>query len=134
MRHYCLVWYVTTLVCFCLFACAETGGLMTTEKLAKMHLKDGVYDGEYKKFPFLKASSTITIKGGEIQAIAVPSYGIAPSKFKYRYKIDKLPDEMVKTQSIQVDYITGATQSSFSVMQAVQDAVNKAVMVSEESM
>lgn len=117
------------LLCCGLSSCADTDGLMTRKDLKQIKLKDGVYDGSYEKRPYMRAKVLVTIKDGKLADVKLlPGYGLAPSKFKYRYKIEEMLDNMVEQQRVQVDYVSGATQSSYSVMQAVQDAVNKAVI------
>ena len=124
---------VCMIAAFCCAGCSvDTEGLMMAEDLAKVTLKDGVYKGEYINrpmgMPFIDTRSIVTIKDGKLQDIEMPSIALGKYKFKYRYDLKKLPKEMVKHQSVVVDAVSGATYSSFAIMQAVQDAVNKAII------
>jgi uncharacterized protein with FMN-binding domain len=108
---------------------------MTGDDLAKASLKDGVYKGEYikkpLKLPFIETRSIVTIKDGKLSDIELPSYALGKYKFKYRYQLKKIPKDMVKQQSVVVDAVSGATYSSFAIMQAVQDAINKAIITNK---
>ncbi|MBN2107398.1 MAG: FMN-binding protein [Deltaproteobacteria bacterium] len=121
---------------FCCVGCSvDTEGLMMAEDLAKVKLKDGVYKGEYINrpmgLPFIETRSVVTIQEGKLQDIEMPSIALGKYKLKYRYALKKLPKEMVQQQSVVVDAVTGATYSSFAMMKAVQDAVNKAVVAKQ---
>jgi len=124
-------------ICFGLIGCmCDTEGLMTEDDLAKVSLKDGVYNGRYTmkdlyrvfKAPFHDTKVVVTIKDGKLYNIDVLDMSLGRFKYKYRYQIMNHPKEMVKQQSVVVDAVSTATLSSFSMMQAVQDAVNKAII------
>jgi uncharacterized protein with FMN-binding domain len=116
------------IACIFLAGCKlETGGLMTGDDLAEVTLKDGVYKGVYSLKPFGDSKSIVTVKDGKLHDIEVPSYQLGKYKVRYRYKLNALPKKMVENQSVVVDSVTCATHSSFCIMQAVQDAVNKSI-------
>ena len=104
---------------------------MTHDYLEKASLKDGIYEGRYLKLPLLWANSIVTIKQGEIKEIEVKRCLIFPLKRKSKKQLKKIPEEIIQKQSIIVDAVSSATYSSYSLMHAVQNAVNKA-MVNEK--
>lgn len=114
----------------------DTDGLMTADDLARVSLKDGVYSGRYVmqdfykliKAPFHDSKVVVTIKAGKLNKVEVVDLALGRFKYKYRYQIMKHPREMVEQNSVVVDAVSTATLSSFCMMQAVQDAVNKAVV------
>ncbi len=62
----------------------------------------------------------VIIKGDEILDIVVTKHGDTNSYFN---KSSKLIDNIVETQSIKVDTISGATKSSEGILKAVENAL-----------
>jgi NosR/NirI family nitrous oxide reductase transcriptional regulator len=84
---------------------------------------DGVYEGEAVGFrPGLKVA--VTIKNDKIAAIKILSEHES-RRFKEE-PIQKIPEAIIKTQSTKVDAISGATFTSRGIMNAVDDALDKA--------
>ena len=99
--------------------CAETqviGGRLDHTKL-----KDGTYEGSYRGGPN-KASVQVTIKDNNIVNIEILQHqawrgGIAEAT---------IVERTIATQSTKVDAVSGATNSSRVIMNAVQMAIEKA--------
>lgn len=85
---------------------------------------DGVYEGEGTGFGGQIVVS-VTIGEGAITDITVLSAdGEDPA---YYTLAESVLEEMLKTQSAQVDTVSGATFSSGGIIEAVEDALGKAV-------
>ena len=108
--------------------CVTDTGLMTNEDLTMVTLRDGVYEGKHMKGPFLGARSIVTIEEGQLEQVEVPTCVVWFTKFWCKKKMKKLPEEIVKKQSVKVDALSCATYSSLSLMQSVQNAINKAIV------
>ena len=88
----------------------------------KMYLVDGVYEGRDSHGPN-KVVVKVTIEENRIVKIDVlQNWGIMAGK-----AVPTIPDRIIKEQSTDVDAVTGATNSSRVIMNAVYDAVLKAV-------
>jgi len=85
-------------------------------------LKDGVYEGEYKK-GINKAVVKVIITDGRIAEIELVKH-TASWIGKKANKI--IPQKIVEQQSTKVDAVSGATNSSRVIMNAVQKAIEKA--------
>jgi NosR/NirI family nitrous oxide reductase transcriptional regulator len=84
---------------------------------------DGVYEGEAKGFrPGLKVA--VTIKSDKIVAIKIVSDH--ESRGFKEEPMQKIPQVIIKSQSTKVDAVSGATFTSRGIMNAVDDALNKA--------
>jgi len=91
------------------------GGLIDHEKLV-----DGIYEGNYKGGPN-SASVKVTIKDKKIVDIEIVKH----SAWKGKKAEPVIPKEIIETQSTEVDAVSGATNSSNVIMNAVQKAVEK---------
>ena len=87
----------------------------------KEKLVNGVYNGSYTQFPN-RAAVKVTIKDNKIVNIQIISH------YAWRGKKAEPPivKEIIEKQSTKVDAVTGATNSSETIMKAVQIAVEKA--------
>lgn len=102
-----------------LSGCAQTqviGGRLDHAKL-----KDGTYQGSYRGGPN-KASVQVTIQEGNIVDIEILEHqawrgGIAEAT---------IIERIIAGQSTKVDAVSGATNSSRVIMNAVQKAIDKA--------
>ena len=102
-----------------LSGCAQTqviGG-----RLDHARLKDGTYEGSYRGGPN-KASVQVTIKDSNIVNIEILQHqtwrgGIAEAT---------IIERVIASQSTKVDAVSGATNSSRVIMNAVQKAIEKA--------
>jgi uncharacterized protein with FMN-binding domain len=102
-----------------LSGCAQTPVRGAPVKSAR--LTDGTYQGSYRGGPN-KALVVVTIKDRKIVHIAIVEHQA------WRGKKAEVPivERIIATQSTQVDAVSGATNSSRVIMNAVQKAVEKA--------
>lgn len=94
--------------------------MIEIEEVDLSHIEDGTYTGSYKVFP-VSAEVTVTVKTHKITGIKlikhVNGQGAAA---------ESIPDEVVKTGSLQVDTVSGATYSSKVILKAIENALNNA--------
>lgn len=99
--------------------CADTpvlGGPVMAEKLV-----DGVYEGSAKGGPN-KATVRVTIEGQKMTNIEILEH----SALRGKKAEPILPQRMIDAQSTNVDAVSGATNSSKVIMNAVQNALEQA--------
>jgi len=89
--------------------------------LAAERLEDGVYEGSYSSWPN-SARVKVTIKDGIITDIVLIRHWASWIGKKAEPII---PLRIIERQSASVDAVTGATNSSRVIMNAVQDALEK---------
>lgn len=89
--------------------------------VSKQKLTDGVYEGTYAQLPNV-ATVRVTIKDGKIAAVQVVSHVTLKGK---KAEIP-IAQRIVESQSTKVDAVTGATNSSQTLMKAAQIAIEKA--------
>jgi len=102
-----------------LIGCAKTpviGAPVDHTKLA-----DGIYEGSYRGGPN-KAVVKVTIKDNKIANIEI----IEHQAWKGRKAQLPIVERIIASQSTKVDAISGATNSSRVIMNAVQNAIEKA--------
>jgi uncharacterized protein with FMN-binding domain len=114
---------VILLMCLTAPGVSFTGGdkLILGRPVEREKLVDGVYEGSYKAGPN-KALVKVTIKDKRLVKIDI---------VKHRAWRDKkaesiIPMRIIEYQSTKVDVVTGATNSSRVIMNAVQKAIEKA--------
>lgn len=102
-----------------LFGCAETP--IIGEPLDYVKLVDGVYEGNYRGGPN-KALVKVTIKNNTIVNIEIVEHQA------WKGKKAELPilKRIIENQSTDVNAVSGATNSSRVIMNAVQKAIEKA--------
>jgi uncharacterized protein with FMN-binding domain len=93
-----------------------TGGPVT-----RCSLKDGVYDGKATEGP-VKVLAKVTIENQRITDINLISH----RTWKGKAAEKAIPDRIIDAQSTRVDAVSGATVSSIAIMNAVEDALQKA--------
>ncbi|MDO5425420.1 MAG: FMN-binding protein [Eubacteriales bacterium] len=98
----------------------EEGGEAGTQEGA---WKDGVWEGEGKGF-LGTVRVEVTVAGGRIEEVKVTGYEDDPDYFVSAGA--KIPKAVVEAQSTQVDAVSGATYSSKGILEAVEDALEKA--------
>jgi len=101
---------------FFLAACTKQPAAISDSKSA---IKDGAYLG-YSRLVDVK----VTIESGRIAAIEIVEHRGGGKK--YENMILPLAQKIVKTQSLEVDTISGATTSSNYLINAVKEALDKA--------
>ena len=84
-------------------------------------LTDGVYEGTHKAGPN-KALVRVTIEEGRLVDIEI----IKHRAWKGKKAESIIPRKIIENQSTKVDVVTGATNSSRVIMNAVQRAIEKA--------
>jgi len=106
------------LILLVISSCAVTpkiGGPITQQ------LRDGLYEGSYTGGPN-KAVVEIEIKGNKVVDIKLVEHRAMKG-----VKADPIIQErIIESQSTNVDAVSGATNSSYVIMNAVQKAVEKA--------
>ena len=91
-------------------------------EIEQKRLVDGVYDGSYRHGPN-SATVRVTIVEGKVVDIEVIKYF---ASWKGKKANDIIPQRIVAQQSTDVDAVSGATNSSRVIMNAVQEALEKA--------
>ncbi len=89
--------------------------------MPKVAYRDGAYSG-YGTSRHGDIQASVTIEGGRITSAVI-------SKCYTRYPctwIEKLPPQVVQIQSAEVDFITGATVSTYAFYYAILEALSKA--------
>ncbi len=112
------VFIIQCTIIFILLSCA-----MTTKigKPINRKLKDGVYEGSYTGGPN-KVFVKVTIENNKIIDIQI----IAHRTLKGKKAELIIPERIIENQRTDVDAVSGATNSSIVIMNAVQIAVEKA--------
>ncbi|MDQ1316715.1 MAG: hypothetical protein QG641_304 [Candidatus Poribacteria bacterium] len=117
---YIITAFVIVFVIISFISCGEptpvTGGPVEFAKLV-----DGVYDGSYKGGPN-SAVVKVTIKDKKIANIEIVEH----NAWKGKKAEPIIVKEIIEKQSTKVDAVTGATNSSNVIMNAVQKAIEKA--------
>lgn len=83
------------------------------------NIVDGLYEGEYTEGA-VKVSVSVGVKDNEITDITINEHQNGLGK-----KAEKIVDEIISEQSLNVDVISGATLSSNVIRRAVQEALSK---------
>lgn len=100
---------------------SQRATVTATAKSAPAAYRDGTYVG-YATGRHGSIEATVTVEGGKIAAVEI-------SQCLTRYpcsRISSLPGQVVSKQTAQVDYVSGATDSSRTFMQAVTNALASA--------
>ena len=102
-----------------LFGCAETP--IIGSPFDRIGLVDGIYEGSYRGGPN-SALVKVTIKDNTIANIEIVTHRA------WKGKKAELPilKRIIENQSTDVDAVSGATNSSRVIMNAVQKAIEKA--------
>ena len=119
MKNICGILCISVLIWLSASGCAKTlmlGGPVSHDKLV-----DGVYEGRAKGGPN-SAMVSVTIEGQRIVQIDIIEHDALLGK-----KAEPiLPQRMIDAQSTAVDAVSGATNSSKVIMNAVQNALEQA--------
>lgn len=102
---------------------ASTGTDTSTVK--KSEYKDGTYTGTGTGFRGGTTEVSITIKNGKIVSVSSVSSQDTPEF--YQRAESTITDEIISSQSTSVDTVSGATFSSNGIINAVANALSKAV-------
>ena len=102
-----------------LLGCAETP--VTGGHVDHTKLKDGTYEGSYRGGPN-KASVQVTIKDNNLVNIEILQH----QAWRGVIAEATIVERIIAGQSTKVDAVSGATNSSRVIMNAVQNAIEKA--------
>ena len=118
---------IAFLVCTAIFiSCAPTAVIGRPVDSAK--LADGTYKGSYRGGPN-KAIVEVTIKDNSIVNIKI----IQHQAWRGKKAEETVVERIIAHQSTRVDAVSGATNSSYVIMNAVQLAIEKAELGSKMS-
>lgn len=84
-------------------------------------VEDGTYEGEYKT-TMVKAIVKVSAKNKVITQLDIVKHDCGLGK-----KAEKITNNVLKAQSLQVDTISGATLSSRVILKATQNALDKGI-------
>ncbi len=87
------------------------------EEIDLGQLKDGEYLGNYEIFP-VKVSVKTWVQNGEITQIDLLEHFNGKGT-----PAEKIVDDIIEKQSLQVDAVSGATVSSVAIKKAVEDSL-----------
>ena len=90
-------------------------------------LKDGVYEGSAQGYKS-QIKVSVTVKKGKLQDIEILEENDTPNFFE---RAEKITDDIIEEQSLNVDAVSGATYSSAGIINAVNDALKSAVTEGE---
>ncbi|MDS0526456.1 FMN-binding protein, partial [Clostridium sp. SHJSY1] len=96
---------------------------------AESKYKDGTYIGTGKGFRGGTTTISVTISQGKIASIETVSQEDTPDF--YEKAIGVISKEILSAQSTEVDVVSGATYSSNGIIEAVENALSQALLVSE---
>jgi len=108
-------------ICALILSCAMTPP--PESYIDPVLLRDGVYEGSYRGGPN-KAVVRISITEGKIRSINV----VRHQAWRGRKAEKPIVERIIAAQSTAVDAVSGATNSSRVIMNAVQNAVEKAYL------
>lgn len=80
-------------------------------------IEDGTYRGSYSAFP-VNVELSVEMRNGEIIAIDITKHDNGQGKDG-----EKIVDDVIQAQSLDVDVISGATYSSKVILKAIENAL-----------
>lgn len=81
-------------------------------------LEDGLYKGEYSLNGIVEAVVLVSVKNHSIVDIKLIKHNHGKGK-----KAEKLPSQVIKTQRLDLDVVSGATVSSKVILKAIENAL-----------
>ncbi|EKQ51558.1 MULTISPECIES: FMN-binding protein [unclassified Clostridium] len=90
---------------------------LTISKVDLSKISDGVYIGSYD-VDFIAAKVSVTVKSHKIENIDLLEHKTDRGK-----PAEVITDRVVKAQSLQVDAVSGATNSSKTILKAIENAL-----------
>lgn len=84
-------------------------------------LPDGVYEGSYNAI-LVAADVSVTVEGNKIKEIKLNKH-----KNERGLKAEAITDKVIAAQSLEVDAVSGATNSSRVILKAIDNALSEAV-------
>ncbi len=83
-------------------------------------LPDGVYEGSYNAI-LVAADVSVTVEGKKIKEIKLNKH-----KNERGLKAEAITDKVIAAQSLEVDAVSGATNSSRVILKAIDNALSEA--------
>ena len=110
-------------MCILLASCSTAYKSLTAKMPDLSSVYDGIYRGEYdlSSTP-IKVALEVFIQNRQISGINILKHNCSP----IGKKAEKIIDQIVKTQRLDVDVISGATASSKAILKAVENALQSA--------
>ena len=87
-------------------------------------MSDGVYTSEAQRGMFGDVVATVTVEGGKISAVEQSNY--AETSYVGVPAMETIIEEVVATQSLDVDTVAGATASCHAILLAILNACEQA--------
>ncbi len=100
-------------VSFALIACGDVG----------LDVEDGTYNGIGEGYNG-EIEVEVSVEGGEIVSVEILEH--SESEGTADPAIDGVPEQIIEAQSYEVDTVSGATESSEGIMEAVENALTDA--------
>lgn len=98
--------------------------LDNTTKEQSTGYTDGTYEGTESGFRGNPTTVKVTVTNGQISNVEVVSHGDDAPYFERAF--NSIVSQVLETQSFQADAVSGATNSSNGIIEAIADALNKA--------
>ena len=117
--------FLTLILLACLFLVLEgcaTASPPVLGPVSHKSLIDGEYESSYRSGP-VKVITKVTIAGQRITNVELLQH----RTWKGKSAENVIPARIIENQSTEVDVVSGASMSSQVIMNAVQDALNKAM-------
>jgi uncharacterized protein with FMN-binding domain len=114
------VWVWAVFPLFFVISCAVNFAAIQAEMPELSNKADGIYRGEYdlQKTP-VKVTLEVGMQNAKITSIEIIKHMSSP----IGKKAEKITDQIIETQSLQIDAVSGATGSSKAILKAVEDAL-----------
>jgi uncharacterized protein with FMN-binding domain len=81
-------------------------------------IKDGVYEGSFDA-RIISATAQVTVSEGKVTKIELLKH-----KYEKGGAAVAIIDEVIKKQSLKVDVVSGATESSKTILKSIENALN----------
>ena len=111
----CTIIMVSVLV-FSINGCMNVDGIMI-EDINLQNVKDGQYAGEYSMGP-VKVVVLVIVQDHIIKDIEITKHRHGKGA-----AAEKITEDVIRKQSLQVDVVTGATASSKIILKAIENAL-----------
>ncbi len=121
-----IIWLTVFLLTIVLFKNCGSAAVID-QPIEPGRLVDGVYQGSYKYGPN-KAEVEVTIQNQKIMKVKILKH----NAWKGKKAESVIPDRIVEKQSTNVEAVSGATNSSNVIMNAVQKAIEKSYLENQE--
>ena len=121
-----VVWFTVFLLTIILFKNCRSAAVID-QPVEPGRLVDAVYQGSYKHGPN-KAEVEVTIQNQKIIKVEILKHNAWKGKKAESF----IPNRIVEKQSTNVEAVSGATNSSNVIMNAVQKAIEKSYLENQE--